>query len=87
MRRAGAVEFMAPEQNEGQMLFETDVYSFGVVMFELLAGRVPFPLEDKGETSRNIVRLSHHETPVPDVMELRRKNLPSTWSEEKEKGK
>lgn len=83
LRRAGAVEFMAPEQNEGQMLFETDVYSFGVVIFELLAGRVPFPLEDKGETSRNFVRLSHLETPPPDVLELRRQNIPATWSAEK----
>jgi serine/threonine protein kinase len=83
LRRAGAVEFMAPEQNEGQMHFHTDVYSFGVVIFELLAGRVPFPLEDKGETARNNVRLSHLETPPPDVMELRRANLPATWPAEK----
>lgn len=83
LRRAGAVEFMAPEQNEGQMYFHTDVYSFGVVIFELLAGRVPFPLEDKGETARNNVRLSHLETPPPDVLELRRQNLPRTWSADK----
>jgi serine/threonine protein kinase len=83
LRRAGAVEFMAPEQNEGQMLFETDVYSFGVVIFELLAGRVPFPLEDKGETARNHVRLAHLETPPPDVVTLRRQNLPGTWSADK----
>ena len=83
LRRAGAVEFMAPEQNEGQMLFHTDVYSFGVVIFELLAGRVPFPLEDKGETSRNNVRLAHLETPPPDVMALRRQNIPTTWPAEK----
>ncbi|MBC7758304.1 MAG: protein kinase, partial [Phormidesmis sp. FL-bin-119] len=31
LRHAGAVEFMAPEQNEGEMLFQSDVYSFGVV--------------------------------------------------------
>ncbi|MGI8637580.1 MAG: serine/threonine protein kinase, partial [Segetibacter sp.] len=83
LRRAGAVEFMAPEQNERQMLFATDVYSFGVVIFELLAGVVPFPLEDKGETARNLVRLAHIEKPAPDILSLRRKNLPQTWSEEK----
>lgn len=83
LRRAGAVEFMAPEQNDGQMLFQTDVYSFGVVIFELLAGRVPFPLEDKGETARNNVRLAHLETPPPDVMTIRRQNLPATWSIER----
>jgi eukaryotic-like serine/threonine-protein kinase len=82
LRRAGAIEFMAPEQNEGQMLFQTDVYSFGIILFELLAGRVPFPLQSKNESARNDVRLSHMETPVPDLMELRAQHLPDTWTEE-----
>lgn len=79
LRHAGAVEFMAPEQNEGQMLFQTDVYSFGVILFELLAGTVPFPLQSKGETARNTVRLAHMETLAPDVVALRKENLPHTW--------
>lgn len=83
LRHAGAIEFMAPEQNEGKMLFQTDVYSFGVILFELLAGCVPFPLADKGETSRNTVMISHMETPVPDVLQLREKNLPVSWTQEK----
>lgn len=82
-RRAGAVEFMAPEQNEGQMLFQTDVYSFGVIIFELIAGRVPFPLNEKGETARNSVMLAHMETQVPDALELRRQNIPADWNENK----
>ena len=80
LRHAGAVEFMAPEQNEGQMFFQSDVYSFGVILFELLAGRVPFPLNDRGETARNRVMLSHMEETPPDVLELRRNNLPQSWS-------
>lgn len=83
LRHAGAIEFMAPEQNSGEMLFETDVYSFGVILYELLAGVVPFPLLDKGETSRNAVMISHMETPVPDVLALRRNNLPASWSDDK----
>lgn len=83
LRHAGAIEFMAPEQNEGRMYFETDVYSFGVVMFELLAGTVPFPLQDKGETSRNAVMLAHMETMPPNIFTLRGKALPDTWSAEK----
>lgn len=81
MRHAGAIEFMAPEQNEGQMLFQTDIYSYGVILFELLAGVVPFPLHDNGETARNTVMISHMEAPVPDLMALRKQNLPSTWSD------
>jgi serine/threonine protein kinase len=83
LRHAGAIEFMAPEQNEGKMFFETDVYSFGVVMFELLAGVVPFPLKDKGETSRNAVMLAHMEASPPNIFTLRGKALPEQWSSEK----
>src|SRR5687768_8037638 len=83
LRHAGAIEFMAPEQNEGAMLFQTDVYSFGVILFELLAGQVPFPLKDKGETARNTVMVAHMETPPPDALTLRQQHLPQAWSPEK----
>lgn len=80
LRHAGAVEFMAPEQNDGQMLFQSDVYGFGVILFELLAGQVPFPLKEGGETARNLVRIAHMEAPVPDLMALRKQHLPEHWS-------
>ncbi|WP_179415586.1 serine/threonine-protein kinase [Mucilaginibacter sp. E4BP6] len=80
MRHAGAIEFMAPEQNEGKMLFSTDIYSYGIILYELLAGQVPFPLHDNGETARNTVMLAHMESAVPDVLHLRRQNLPQSWS-------
>jgi serine/threonine protein kinase len=83
LRQAGAVEFMAPEQNEGQMLFQTDVYSFGIILFELLTGNVPFSLDDKGETARNKVRLAHMDTLPPDVVSLRKAVIPLTWSQDK----
>ncbi len=83
LRHAGAIEFMAPEQNDGQMLFQTDVYSFGVILFELLAGEVPFPLLDNGETSRNTVMVSHMETPVPNLMALRKSRIPASWPQDK----
>lgn len=83
LRRAGAIEFMAPEQSEGELLFQSDVYSFGIIMFELLAGVVPFPLQDKGESARNMVMLAHIETPPPDLRELRRQHLPEAWLSEK----
>ncbi|MFS2188445.1 serine/threonine protein kinase [Mucilaginibacter sp. Mucisp84] len=83
IRHAGAIEFMAPEQNEGLMYFQTDVYSYGIILYELIGGQVPFPLKDNGETARNAVMLAHMESEIPDVMELRRKNLPESWSDEK----
>jgi eukaryotic-like serine/threonine-protein kinase len=83
LRQAGAIEFMAPEQSEGAILFQTDVYSFGVVLFELLAGTVPFPLRDKTDTARNLVMLAHLDAPVPDLVTLRKNNLPASWDEEK----
>ena len=82
MRRAGAIEFMAPEQNEGNMYFETDVYSFGIILYELLAGRVPFPLDGNSETARNKVMVAHMEVPPPDILSLRAAALPFNWTEE-----
>lgn len=78
LRHAGAIEFMAPEQNEGELYFQTDVYSFGVVLYELLTGNVPFPLKDKGESARNAVRLMHMENTPPDVIEQREKAVAGT---------
>lgn len=83
LRHAGAVEFMAPEQHDGEMFFQTDVYSYGIILYELLAGTVPFPLINKNETSRNNVMLSHMETAVPDLLALRRAHLPESWDAER----
>jgi eukaryotic-like serine/threonine-protein kinase len=83
LRHAGAIEFMAPEQIEGKMYYETDVYSFGVVMYELLAGRVPFPLSDKSERARNAIMVAHMETTPPDMIALRKQNLPQAWNDER----
>ncbi|RYZ28048.1 MAG: serine/threonine protein kinase, partial [Chitinophagaceae bacterium] len=83
LRHAGAIEFMAPEQSAGQLLFQTDIYGFGVILFELLAGQVPFPLTDGSESARNLVMISHMEQQPPDLKELRRRNLPDNWPSEK----
>ncbi len=83
IRHAGAIEFMAPEQNTGVMLFETDIYSFGITLYELLSGTVPFPLNDKGEIARNSVMVSHMESRPPDLLLLRGQAIPVSWSNDK----
>src|ERR1043165_6280428 len=83
LRHAGAVEFMAPEQSNGELLFQSDVYSYGVILYELLAGQVPFPLENKAETTRNRVLLAHMETPAQDILLLRGSHMPTVWPEER----
>lgn len=80
VRYAGAIEFMAPEQNTGETLTETDVYSYGIILFELLTGTVPFPLANKGEMARNTVMLAHMEQLPPDIITLRSNALPADWS-------
>ncbi|MBD1391540.1 serine/threonine protein kinase [Mucilaginibacter glaciei] len=84
IRNAGAIEFMAPEQQEGEMLLQTDVYSYGIVMYELLTGCVPFPLQGNNETGRNTVMIAHLETPVPDLVTARRAALPQSWDDAKQ---
>jgi len=75
IRHAGAVEFMAPEQQEGKMLFQTDIYSYGIILFELLAGQVPFPLQGNGDTGRHAVMIEHLEKEIPNPLALRKANL------------
>ncbi len=82
IRHAGAIEFMAPEQHEGKMLFETDIYSYGIILYELLAGQVPFPLVGSGDTGRNTVMVGHLEKEIPDPMALRKSNLINIVSDE-----
>ncbi len=82
IRHAGAIEFMAPEQNSGTMLTQTDVYSYGIILYELLAGQVPFPLSGNSDTGRNTVMVSHMENELPDMMKLRKSNLPKDWTKE-----
>jgi eukaryotic-like serine/threonine-protein kinase len=82
LRNAGAVEFMAPEQSDGVLLPQSDVYSYGIILYELLAGTVPFKLNDNGQTARNAVMIAHLEQEPPDLLALREKNMPLNWPED-----
>ncbi len=81
IRHAGAIEFMAPEQHEGKMLLQSDIYSYGIILYELLAGQVPFPLSDNGDTSRNMVMVNHLEEEIPDPLAIRKRSLAATMAQ------
>ena len=62
----GTPHYMAPEQAEGRADERSDIYSAGVVLYELLAGRVPYPAD-------SLARLLASQTAAPpqDIGELR----------------
>jgi serine/threonine-protein kinase len=82
-KELGAIEFMAPEQIDGHLNFESDIYSLGIVLFELLTGNVPFPLANASFSARNKVAVAHKEKTPPKIYDLRKETIPEGWVEEK----
>lgn len=75
-RRDGAPEYQAPEKfDTGNVSAATDVYSLGVLLFEMLAGRVPYPLV--GMEERNPIAVisevqeAHRSAEIPEIAPLR----------------
>ena len=65
----GTPYYMAPEQTEGRADERSDIYSAGVVLYELLAGRVPYPYDSPGRLFQ--AQMSERPAPIttlrPDV--------------------
>jgi N-acetylneuraminic acid mutarotase len=63
----GTPAYMAPEQAQGEMLGPaTDVYALGTVLYELLAGRLPFP-EDSNALTTLYRHVHERARPLPEV--------------------
>ena len=70
----GTPFYMAPEQTEGRADERSDIYSAGVVLYELLAGRVPYPYDSPGrlfaaQTSEPPARIGTIRDDVPAPLE------------------
>lgn len=66
---AGTPQYMAPEQAIGRPDRRSDIYSAAVILYELLAGRVPYPFESMSDVVRTdrTVRFAPIRTVRPDV--------------------
>ena len=70
-RRGGALEYMAPEKfdDNGVITTQSDVYSLGILLYEALAGRVPFVLDDADSFSGQMRLFNLHKTGTPPAIE------------------
>jgi serine/threonine protein kinase len=67
----GSLAYMPPEQMLGRSpAFRNDVFAFGVVLFQMLTGRLPFPIVQPAATSSLVLRLTA-QAPRPSQLEPR----------------
>lgn len=63
---AGTPKYMAPEAFDGKRNVQTDIWSIGVLLYQMLAGRLPFPQDNYGELIAAI--LAKEPAPLPETV-------------------
>jgi serine/threonine protein kinase len=88
---SGTYAYMPPETFEGHRSEQTDIWSAGVILYELLAGRLPYPQDSDASLISAILNKSPE--PLPDglsarlsevVMRALRKNLSERYQTARE---
>ena len=72
--QGGVPEFKSPEKWDNVEILtpQSDIYSFGVVLYEYLAGRVPFKLENQSFSALTALMNSHKNDNPPLIFEFRK---------------
>ena len=74
-----APEYLAPEQDNGEILFETDIYSLGIVLFQVLTGTLPG--RSPGAGSQSGTDTAPAISIGQQIKEHRKDNLPLSWTD------
>jgi tRNA A-37 threonylcarbamoyl transferase component Bud32 len=73
----GTAAYMAPEQAKGRAADRrSDIWAFGCVLFEMLAGKAPFPGEDVGDTLASILKTDARWSALPSTIPLSLGDVP-----------